>query len=89
MSDLAPDMETKIVDSTVVGWTSELHEGISKTTHRGVITPRSEGFLVDGVDFHNYNLHDDTHPELVVLSESSCSNADIKDKEVCLLSGIC
>ena len=48
-------METKVVDSLVVGYVAELHEYTEVTDHFGIITPRTEGFLIDGIKFVNYN----------------------------------
>ena len=40
-----------IVDSLVVGYVAELHEFTEVTDHFGIITPRTEGFLIDGIKF--------------------------------------
>jgi len=54
-SDVAGDNKAIIKDSTVVGKTENTEDALEWASPKGIITPRSENFTVDGVRFYNYN----------------------------------
>ena len=54
-SDRSGDGKAQFINSTVVGRTENTEDMLDLGEPRGVITPRSENFTIDGLRFYNYN----------------------------------
>ena len=73
-SEFGNDM-AQINNALIIGKTSNTDEKIESASPRGIITPRTDNFLITGAQFFNYNFND----AAIVGSCSHCFHASSTD----------
>lgn len=58
LSENMLDGYAKIVDAVVIGKTTNADSETLGASPHGIITPRTEGFTIDGTRFYNYNFNE-------------------------------